>query len=156
VIENFVPKTKQAIDEETAYRMIYMLKGNVEEEGGSSLGLSYYVRSDNEIGAKTGTTNDASDGWYMGATHNLVTGVWVGGDERAIHFPSWDFGQGSRTALPIWDKYMTKTYKDPKSGISKGYFKRPTSGVDVSFNCGKFVVSDSVEVKDEDTWDIKN
>jgi penicillin-binding protein 1A len=156
VIENFVPKTKQAIDDETAYRMIYMLKGNVEEEGGSSLGLSYYVRSDNEIGAKTGTTNDASDGWYMGATHNLVTGVWVGGDERAIHFPSWDFGQGSRTALPIWDKYMTKTYKDPKSGITKGYFKRPSGGVDVSFNCGKFVVSDSVEVNDEDTWDIKN
>lgn len=93
----------------------------------------------------------------MGATHNLVTGVWVGGDERAVHFPSWDFGQGSRTARPIWDKYMVKTYSDPKTGVAKGYFKRPSNGVDVSFDCGKFTqVSDSVKVKDEDEWDIKN
>ncbi|NOS94671.1 MAG: penicillin-binding protein [Cyclobacteriaceae bacterium] len=157
VIENFVPKTKQAIDEQTAYRMIYMLKGGVEEQGGSSRGLSPIILQDNEVGGKTGTTNDASDGWYMGATHNLVTGVWVGGDERAVHFPSWDFGQGSRTARPIWDKYMVKTYSDPKTGVAKGYFKRPSNGVDVSFDCGKFTqVSDSVKVKDEDEWDIKN
>ncbi len=157
VIENFVPKTKQAIDEQTAYRMIYMLKGGVEEVGGSSRGLSPAILQDNEVGGKTGTTNDASDGWYMGVTHNLVTGVWVGGDERAIHFPSWDFGQGSRTARPIWDKYMVKTYSDPKTGVAKGYFKRPSNGVDVSFDCGKFTqVSDSVKVKDEDEWDIKN
>lgn len=157
VIENFVPKTKQAIDEQTAFRMIYMLKGGVEEQGGSSRGLSPVILQDNEVGGKTGTTNDASDGWYMGVTHNLVTGVWVGGDERAVHFPSWDFGQGSRTARPIWDKYMVKTYADPKSGVTKGFFKRPSNGVDVSFDCGKFTqVSDSVKVQDEEEWDIKN
>ena len=66
----------------------------------------YETLSYNEIGGKTGTTNNASDGWYMGITHNLVTGVWVGGDERSIHFPSWDFGQGARSARPIWDKFM--------------------------------------------------
>jgi penicillin-binding protein 1A len=157
VIENFVPKTKQALNEQTAFRMIYMLKGGVEEQGGTSAGINRELKIDNEIGGKTGTTNDASDGWYMGVTHNLVTGVWVGGDERAVHFPSWDFGQGGKTARPIWEKFMLKTYADTKAGVGKGYFKRPSNGVDVSFDCGKFtVISDSVKVKDEEEWDIKN
>ncbi|MFM8834773.1 MAG: transglycosylase domain-containing protein, partial [Cytophagales bacterium] len=152
VIENFVPKTKQAIDEQTAYKMVYMLRGGAEERGGTSLGLSLELRRGNEIGGKTGTTNDASDGWYMGLTHNLVTGVWVGGDERAVHFPSWDFGQGGKTARPIWDKFMLKVYADPKTGITKGYFKRPSSGVDVSIECAK--ATDNREPEEE--MDIKN
>lgn len=157
VIENFVPKTKQAINEQTAYKMIYMLKGGVEERGGTSQGLTYDLRVDNEIGGKTGTTNDASDGWYMGVTHNLVTGVWVGGDERGIRFPSWAFGQGGKTARPIWDKFMVKTYADPKTGITKGFFRRPRSGVDVSFDCSKNSdLPDSVRKIDEKPWDIKN
>jgi penicillin-binding protein 1A len=157
VIENFVPKTKQAINEQTAFKMIYMLKGGVEERGGTSQGLTYDLRVDNEIGGKTGTTNDASDGWYMGVTHNLVTGVWVGGDERGIRFPSWAFGQGGKTARPIWDKFMVKTYADPKTGITKGFFKRPSSGVDVSFDCSKNSdLPDSVRKVDEKPWDIKN
>lgn len=155
VIENFVPKTKQAIDEQTAYKMVYMLRGGAEERGGTSLGLSPELRRDNEIGGKTGTTNDASDGWYMGLTHNLVTGVWVGGDERAVHFPSWDFGQGGRTARPIWDKFMMKVYADPKTGIAKGFFKRPTSGVDVSVECAKATDSQQTENPEEE-MDIKN
>jgi penicillin-binding protein 1A len=155
VIENFVPKTKQAIDEQTAYKMVYMLRGGAEERGGTSLGLSPELRRDNEIGGKTGTTNDASDGWYIGLTHNLVTGVWVGGDERAIHFPSWDFGQGGRTARPIWDKFMMKVYADTKIGITKGFFKRPTSGVDVSVECAKTTDSQQTENPEEE-MDIKN
>ncbi|HYG18391.1 MAG TPA: transglycosylase domain-containing protein, partial [Ohtaekwangia sp.] len=79
VIQNFVPKRIQAISEQTAYKMIYMLRGGVEESGGTSIGLPHDLKVDNEIGGKTGTTNNASDGWYMGVTHNLVTGVWVGG-----------------------------------------------------------------------------
>ena len=71
-------------------------RGGVEESGGTSVGLPYELKKDNEIGGKTGTTNDASDGWYMGVTHDLVTGIWVGGDERAIHFPSWVMGQGAQ------------------------------------------------------------
>jgi penicillin-binding protein 1A len=154
VIENFVPKTRQAIDEQTAYKMIYMLRGGVEEEGGTSLGLPREIRLDNEIGGKTGTTNDASDGWYMGATHDLVTGVWVGGDERAVRFPSWDFGQGARTARPIWANYMLAVYKDPATGITKGQFKRPVSGLDVSLDCGRYTeLPDSVDVVDEEPWD---
>ena len=138
--------------EQTAYKMVYMLRGGTEERGGTSLGLSPELRRGNEIGGKTGTTNDASDGWYMGLTHNLVTGVWVGGDERAVHFPSWDFGQGGKTARPIWDKFMMKVYADPKTGINKGYFKRPSSGVDVSIECAK--ATDAKEPEEE--MDIKN
>lgn len=143
VIESFVPKTRQAMDEKTAYKMIYMLQGGVEEEGGTSRALSATLKKDNEIGGKTGTTNDASDGWYMGITHNLVTGVWVGGDERSIHFPSWFFGQGGKTARPIWEKYMIKVYENPEVGYGKGLFKRPSTGLDMTLNCNQYAETDS-------------
>jgi penicillin-binding protein 1A len=154
VIENFVPKTRQAINEQTAFKMIYMLKGGVEESGGSSVTISPMLKLDNEIGGKTGTTNNASDGWYMGLTHNLVTGVWVGGDERSIHFPSWLFGQGARTARPIWDKFMVKVYSDPESGIVKGQFKRPASGLDISLDCLKVSENADSLALDIQPWDI--
>ena len=143
VIETFVPKTRQAMDEKTAYKMIYMLQGGVEEEGGTSVGLSYSLKKDNEIGGKTGTTDKASDGWYMGVTHNLVTGIWVGGDERSIHFPSWYFGQGGKTARPIWDKFMVKVYENPEVGYGKGFFKRPNSSLDMTLDCSQYAESDS-------------
>ncbi|HLZ15997.1 MAG TPA: transglycosylase domain-containing protein [Cyclobacteriaceae bacterium] len=155
VIENFVPKTKEAINEQTAYKMVFMLRGGVEESGGSSVGLSAELKKDNEIGGKTGTTNDASDGWYIGVTHDLVTGIWVGGDERAVHFPSWDFGQGSRSARPIWAKFMTKVYADPSTGITKGQFRRPSSGLDISLDKYK-EPADSVRVRDDEPEDIKD
>lgn len=125
VIENFVPKTREAISQQTAYKMIYMLRGGVEESGGTSGGIGRDLKEDNEIGGKTGTTNNASDGWYVGVTHNLVTGVWVGGDERSIHFRSWDMGQGSRTARPIWEKFMRKVYLDPNVEYKKGGSANP-------------------------------
>lgn len=143
VIETFVPKTRQAMDEKTAYKMIYMLQGGVEEEGGTSGGLSYVLKKDNEIGGKTGTTDNASDGWYMGITHNLVTGVWVGGDERSIHFPSWYFGAGGKTARPIWDKFMVKVYENPEVGYGKGFFNRPNSSLDMTLDCSQYADSDS-------------
>ncbi|MEO5600119.1 MAG: transglycosylase domain-containing protein [Cyclobacteriaceae bacterium] len=143
VIESFVPKTHQAMDEKTAFKMVYMLQGGVEEVGGTSGGLSNSLKQDNEIGGKTGTTNDASDGWYIGITHNLVTGVWVGGDERSIHFPSWVFGSGVKTARPIWDKYMVKVYDHPETGCGKGYFKRPSDGLDMGLDCSMYTDGDS-------------
>jgi penicillin-binding protein 1A len=117
--------------------------------------MSAELRKDNEIGAKTGTTNQASDGWFMGVTHDLVTGIWVGGDERFVHFPSWVFGQGGRTARPIWDKYMLKAYADPKTGIVKGKFKTPHSGLDISLDCSKLEAPDSIKL-DEKPWEIRN
>jgi len=156
VIESFNPKTREAINEQTAYKMIYMLRGGTEEEGGTSLGLSRELRIDNEIGGKTGTTNNASDGWYIGLTHDLVSGAWVGGDERAIHFPSWTFGQGGQSARPIWNKYMLKLYADPSSGITKGQFKRPSSGLDMTLDCSKHNLPDSLQLHHEKSWDLDN
>lgn len=157
VVANFVTKTHQAIDERTAYKMVYMLQGGVTDELGTSRGLSYEIKKDNEIGGKTGTTDNASDGWYVGVTHNLVSGVWVGGDERSIRFPSWSFGAGSKTARPIWDKFMQKVYRDKEVGYPKGYFKRPVTGLDITLNCNEFIVSDSTYTKpaEEPQWGIE-
>jgi penicillin-binding protein 1A len=156
VIEVFNPKTREAISDQTAYKMIYMLRGGTEEEGGTSLGLSRELRIDNEIGGKTGTTNDASDGWYIGITHDLVAGAWVGGDERAIHFPSWTFGQGGKSARPIWDIFMRKLYADTATGIVKGQFRRPASGLDITLDCSRHNSSDTTRLIDEEPWDIDN
>jgi penicillin-binding protein 1A len=156
VIANFVPKTREAISEQTAFKMIYMLRGGVEEEGGTSGGLSFDLKVDNEIGGKTGTTNNASDGWYMGVTHNLIAGVWVGGDERTIHYRSWDMGQGSRTARPIWDKFMRKIYADSVLEYKKGTFRRPLTGLDISLDCNQYQSPGDSVVTDENPWDDFN
>lgn len=156
VIESFVPETREAINDQTAYKMLYMLMGGVTDEQGTSAGLSRELKIDNEIGGKTGTTNDASDGWYMGVTHNLVTGVWVGGDERAIRFPSWVFGSGSKSARPIWDKFMMKVYADPTSGVTKGRFARPRSGLDISLDCDHYNESDTVKIEPVIPMDINH
>jgi penicillin-binding protein 1A len=155
VIENFLPKVRQGTDEQTAYKMIYMLRGGVEESGGTSGGLNRELKIDNELGGKTGTTDNASDGWYMGVTHDLVSGVWVGGDERNIHFPSWSFGAGAKTARPIWQNFMLKVYADAATGVVKGQFKRPASGLDISLDCSQVQDSDSLQVKVK-PWEINN
>jgi penicillin-binding protein 1A len=156
VIENRVPKTRQAISEQTAYKMVYMLMGGVQEEGGTSRALPYDLKVDNEIGGKTGTTNNASDGWYMGITHDLVSGGWVGGDERSIHYREWSLGQGGKTARPIWALYMTKVYADETLEYKKGQFARPSGGMDISLDCSAYEVpSDSLGVPFE-SWDPNN
>ncbi|MEO8475149.1 MAG: transglycosylase domain-containing protein [Chryseolinea sp.] len=157
VIQNFVPKTKQSISEQTAYKMLYMLKGGVEEEGGTSVGLPYDLKKDNEIGGKTGTTNNASDGWFMGVTHNLVSGAWVGGDERSIHYREWVLGQGGKTARPIWVGYMTRVYADKELEYKKGRFKQPVGGIDISLDCKAYDVPDQARPDEPDqAWDPNN
>jgi penicillin-binding protein 1A len=145
VIANFIPKTKQVVSQETAYKILYLLRGGVEEEGGTSGRLSEEVTYENEVGGKTGTTDNASDGWYIGVTHNLVTGIWVGGDEPSIHFPSWSFGSGGRTALPIWDKYMQKIYAHPELDVPKGHFKQPDERPDMR-DCEEYPPADSTDI----------
>jgi penicillin-binding protein 1A len=148
VIANFIPKTKQVMSQETAYKILYLLRGGVEEEGGTSNRLSANITTDNEVGGKTGTTDNASDGWYIGVTHNLVTGVWVGGDEPSIHFPSWSFGSGGRTALPIWDRYMQKVYAHPEVDFPKGQFKQPDERPDMR-DCDEYPPLDSANITSE-------
>jgi penicillin-binding protein 1A len=134
VIETFIPNSRQVISKETAHKMIYMLKGGVEEAGGTSGALSDNVLIENEVGGKTGTTNNAADGWYIGLTHNLVTGVWVGGDEPSIQFKDWKSGSGGRTALPMWSNYMESIYAHPETGYKKGFFSEPDSTIP-DFDC---------------------
>ena len=90
------------------------------------------------FGGKTGTTQNASDGWYMAVTKDLVSGVWVGGDDRAIHFRSWVSGQGARTARPIWTNFMAKVYDDPSLGITKGPFEKPDRPLSVEIDCDMY------------------
>ncbi len=135
VIQQFTAKKRPAMSEEHAYLMTYMLRGGFEERGGTSQGVPYVIREGNELGGKTGTTQNASDGWYMGVSKDLVSGTWVGGDDRAIHFRSWTAGQGSKTARPIWVKFMTKVYSDKSLGYTKGAFPRPERPLSIEINC---------------------
>lgn len=145
VLHQFIPRKRPAMSEEHAYIMVYMLRGGTEEEGGTSQGLPRHLRDEgNEIGGKTGTTQNASDGWYMGITKDLVSGVWVGGDDRAIHFRSWINGQGSRTARPIWAKFMTKVYEDESLDITKGPFPKPERPLSVEIDCSEYDLKQDV------------
>ncbi|MBA4299516.1 penicillin-binding protein 1A [Algoriphagus alkaliphilus] len=138
VIQQFTPRKKPAMSEEHAYLMLYMLRGGFEERGGTSQGVPYTLREGNELGGKTGTTQNASDGWYMGVSKDLVSGTWVGGDDRAIHFRNWSAGQGGRTARPIWVKFMAKVYEDKSLGYTKGSFPRPDRPLSIEINCDRY------------------
>jgi penicillin-binding protein 1A len=116
---------KAVIKPETAYMMTYMLQGAVQEPGGTAEGLKRTsIVSGNEIGAKTGTTSNNSDGWFMGVTQKIVAGVWVGGDDRSIHFRTTALGQGAKMAMPAYAKFMEKVYADQSLAI-EGYRKMP-------------------------------
>jgi penicillin-binding protein 1A len=138
LIHQFTPKKKPAMSEEHAYLMTYMLRGGFEEESGTSQGVASAIRIGNELGGKTGTTQNGSDGWYMGISKDLVSGIWVGGDDRAIHFRSWSAGQGAKTARPIWAKFMAKVYDDKSLGYTKGAFPRPERPLSIEIDCDKY------------------
>ena len=149
LIQEFIPTKKEALSEETAFLMLHMLKGAKEEEGGTARGLNPELTINNDIGAKTGTTQNASDGWFIGVTHNLVSGAWVGGDDRSIHFRNWVLGQGARTAMPIWQQYMMEVYADNNLNIDKGRFDEPIKNISVEIDCSVYnneIKSDSIDV----------
>ena len=149
LIQEFIPTKKEALSEETAFLMLHMLKGAKEEEGGTARGLNPELTINNDIGAKTGTTQNASDGWFIGVTHNLVSGAWVGGDDRSIHFRNWVLGQGARTAMPIWQQYMMEVYADNNLNVDKGRFDEPIKNISVEIDCSVYnneIKSDSIDV----------
>ena len=116
IVGTFTPKTSEVISQESSYKMIDMMKAVIDEGTGRRLRFKYGFTAD--IAGKTGTTNN-SDGWFMGYTPSLVSGCWVGGDDRDIHFTSMSDGQGASMALPIWALYMQKVYADESLGYSQ-------------------------------------
>ena len=110
VIARFEPRMNEVISEESANRMLVLLQGVVNGGTGSRMRFKYNVTA--EMGGKTGTTNRNSDAWFIGVTPDLVSGVWVGGEDRDIHFDNMAYGQGASMALPIYAYYIKKVYKN--------------------------------------------
>ncbi len=152
VIIDFSPKTQEAMDEQTAFVMLDLMKGVTSgafnECKGKILGTGMrlrgsvsksrpYVGHRYPIAGKTGTTQNNSDGWFMGITPDLVTGVWVGADERSVRFATTTMGQGANTALPVWGYYMQEVHKDKALKISDGDFEKPDFPLTIELDCKK-------------------
>jgi penicillin-binding protein 1A len=123
IIAEFAPIAEEVLNEETTYKMLDMLQAVVNGGTGSRIRRNHQFNS--PAGGKTGTTNDNADGWFIGFTPELVTGVWVGWEDRTIHFTNMADGQGASMALPIWGNYMKAVYDDTEIGYSK------TKGFDI-------------------------
>lgn len=137
VITEFAPHMEEVISEESAYKMLVMLRSVINEGTGGRVRRVYGIKAD--MGGKTGTTNNNSDGWFMGFTPNLVSGVWVGGEERDIHFDNMRDGQGAEMALPVWGLYMNKVYADK----SLGYLQTDTFDIPHGYDpCRDLLSSD--------------
>ena len=151
VIQRFSPEESEAMNELAAYKTIELMKGVVQSGTGVRLRSVYGFK--NPIAGKTGTTQKNSDGYFMGITPDLTTGVWVGAEDRSVHFRSTRLGQGSHTALPIWALYMKKVYNDPNLKVSKGDFPKPYApGVDLDFNCWQYENEERDEFIDVDEF----
>ncbi len=155
LLQDFNPKTNEAMSEKTADLMVRMLQGVVdgvynphaEVAMGTGVRLRRKYEFENEIGGKTGTTQNNSDGWFMGITPNLVTGVWSGNEDRSVHFRSTFYGQGANMALPVWAEYMQRVYADSLTlGIYPESFEIPQS-IDVLLDCGS--KNESIEEYEE-------
>lgn len=136
VLEQFIPNSKEVLSEESAYVIINLLEGVTQAGSGirlrstggyypDNVSTAYPYQFTNPIAGKTGTTQNQSDGWFMGIVPNLATGVWVGGEDRATHFANITQGQGATMALPIWAIYYKKLYADENLHISKDEFEKP-------------------------------
>ena len=126
IVAEFSPRTNEVYSEETAYNMIDMMKAVIDQGTGRRLRSAYDMKG--PIAGKTGTTNNNSDGWFVGCVPQLITAVWVGGDERDIHFNSMALGQGSASALPVWALYMRRVYADKTLGYDPDRdFDKPAS-----------------------------
>ena len=151
ILFQFTPETKDVLSEEVAYVMVNLLEGVTQGGSGTRLRHTFAVNQPvykeiitgypyqftNPIAGKTGTTQNQSDGWFMGMVPNLVTGVWVGAEDRAVHFSSITYGQGAAMALPIWGLYMKSCYNDTELNVSKEDFERPDN-LSIELDCGKY------------------
>ena len=141
VLAEFTPHMEEVISEESVYKMLIMLRAVINEGTGGRIRRVYNITAD--MGGKTGTTNNNSDGWFMGFTPSLVSGVWVGGEERDIHFDNMRDGQGAEMALPVWGLYMNKVYADK----SLGYLQTDTFAIPHGYDpCKDLLSGDNVPV----------
>ena len=143
VLQEFRPESREVITENTAYLMCNLLEGVVT--GGPGVRLRYKYKLMNPMGGKTGTTQKHADGWFMGVTPDLVGGVWVGAEDRSIHFQNLANGQGASMALPIWAKFLLKAYADPRLKMSDRPFDRP-AGINKRLDCDETI--SEAEVKE--------
>ena len=148
VIEEFFAESTAALDEETAYVITQMMRNVVDgppgEVTGARVRFKYNIPKSLEIAGKTGTTQNNSDGWFMGFTPDLLAGVWVGCDDKFIRFRSTSLGQGASTALPIWAKFIDKVYKDTSLNYNfDSTFEAPLEELSVELDCSKFTQTTS-------------
>lgn len=166
VLYQYVPETKDVISNETAYVTVSLMQGVTEGGSGTRLRHTYAAKNrvykssvtgypykfDNPIAGKTGTTQNQSDGWFMGMVPNLATGVWVGGEDRSTHFSTTAYGQGATMALPIWALYMKKCYEEESLSISKEEFKEPEV-ITIETDCEAFKArkeEQEIEIDDDE------
>ncbi len=143
LIESFMPYQEEAMSEQTAYLMLELLKNVVDEGTGRRLRFRYEF--DNPIAGKTGTTQNNSDGWFIGLTPDLVTGIWVGCEDRGARFRDMYLGQGANMALPIWAKFMQRVYADENLDVSKDDFEEPSMPLSVEIDCSKYEQEDDFD-----------
>ena len=133
VLGEFNSRKREAISEQTAYLMENLMQGVINNGTGARLRSTYQLKG--EIAGKTGTTNDNSDGWFIGYTPSITAGVWVGGEDRQVHFQSLALGSGSNMALPIWGIWMKKCLRDPSCGISEQDRFIAPAGMTLDLSC---------------------
>lgn len=141
VLEEFRPESREVITENTAYLMCNLLEGVVTS--GTGVRLRYKYKLMNPMGGKTGTTQEHADGWFMGVTPDLVGGVWVGAEDRSIHFQNLANGQGASMALPIWAKFLQKVYADNRLKFTDLPFERST-GINKRLDCDETITEAEV------------
>lgn len=166
VLYEYTPETKDVLSKDVAYAMVNLMEGVTQYGSGGRLRHAYAKNQTvykeiitgypyelaNPIAGKTGTTQNQSDGWFMGMVPNLVTGVWVGGEDRSIHFSRLLYGQGASMALPIWALYMKKNYANEELGVSKDAFEEPEE-MSINIDCTKQAEEAQDDLDTEDDLD---
>ncbi len=163
VLTEFRPETQEVLSEESAYVILNLLEGVSNSGSGIRLRSEYTsagdaatgfpYQFDNPIAGKTGTTQNQSDGWFMGIVPNLATGVWTGGEDRATHFEGIRLGQGATMSLPTWALYMKKIYADKSLNVSKDAFEKPEN-LSINIDCNKVQKEEKTIFEEEDDTDF--
>lgn len=145
ILADFYPETREALSEETAYAMVKLLQGVVDK--GTARRIRFRYGLTNEVGGKTGTTQNNSDGWFIGITPELAAGAWVGADDRAVHFRTTALGGGANSALPIWGEFFKRIYADERIGLEQRPFEAPER-MSIRLNCDEKVAPGERSMQD--------